>query len=110
MSLFFSKSINYIKTYIISWIFRYRKITFADLLKAVYRTELYKWELSFDYFPILYSLKGIKKSAAFSTIKTIFDEITYNLIIGREINIKNFLFSSVTSKKIFIFKIYSRNF
>jgi hypothetical protein len=70
------------------------KILVADLLKAVCRTELYKWELSFDYFPILYSLNGIKKSAAFSTIKTIFDEITYNLVIGREINIKKSDFSS----------------
>ena len=54
-------------------------------------------ELSFDYIPILYSLKGIRKSAASSTIKTIFDEITYNLVIGREVNIRKSDFSSAFS-------------
>ncbi len=94
----FSKSQTYnSKLIIIDGFSGSGKILIADLLKAVYGTELYKWELSFDYIPILYSLKGIKKSAAFSTIKTIFDEITYNLVIGREVNIKKSDFSSALS-------------
>lgn len=94
----FSKSVNYgSKPIIIDGFSGSGKILIADLLKAIPETELYKWELSFDYIPILYSLNGIKKSAASSTIKTIFDEITYNLVIGREINIRKTDFSSAFS-------------
>ena len=67
----FSKSVNYSsKPILIDGFSGSGKILVADLIKAIYETELYKWELSFDYIPILYSLKGIKKSAASSTIKT----------------------------------------
>ena len=96
--IIFSKSVNYCsKPILIDGFSGSGKILVADLLKAIDETELYKWELSFDYIPILYSLNGIRKAAASSTIKTIFDEITYNLVIGREINIRKSDFSSVFS-------------
>ena len=41
------------------------KILIAELLKAVNSTEICKWELSYDYIPILYSF-GIQKKAASS--------------------------------------------
>ena len=64
------------------------KILIAELLKAVKSTEISKWELSYDYIPILYSFGSIQKKAASSTLRTIFDEITYTMSIGREINLR----------------------
>ena len=40
------------------------KILIAELLKAVKSTEISKWELSYDYIPILYSFGSIQKKAA----------------------------------------------
>ena len=58
----FSKSTSYSsKPILIDGFSGSGKILVADLLKAITETELFKWELSFDYIPILYSLKGIKK-------------------------------------------------
>ena len=37
------------------------KILIAELLKAINDTEITKWELSFDYLPILFSLGSIEK-------------------------------------------------
>ena len=37
------------------------KILIAELLKAVNSTEISKWELSYDYIPILYSFGNIEK-------------------------------------------------
>ncbi len=64
------------------------KILIAELLKAINDTEITKWELSFDYLPILFSLGSIEKEAAKSLLRTIFDEITYNMAIGRELNFR----------------------
>tara|TARA_Y100000739_G_C20606738_1_gene466028 strand:+ start:230 stop:1264 length:1035 start_codon:yes stop_codon:yes gene_type:complete len=64
------------------------KILIAELLKAVNSTEISKWELSYDYIPILYSFGNIEKKAATSTLRTIFDEITYTMSIGRELNLR----------------------
>lgn len=64
------------------------KILISELLKAVNNTEISKWELSLDYLPILYSFGAIEKEAAISTLRTIFDEITYTMSIGREINLR----------------------
>ena len=58
------------------------KILVAELLKAVSNTEISKWELSFDYLPILYSFGSINKASAISTLRTIFDEI-YKININR---------------------------
>lgn len=64
------------------------KILMAELLKAINHTEITKWELSFDYLPILFSLGSIEKEAAKSLLRTIFDEITYTMSIGRELNLR----------------------
>ena len=64
------------------------KILMAELLKAINNTEITKWELSFDYLPILFSLGSIEKEAAKSLLRTIFDEITYTMSIGRELNFR----------------------
>ena len=64
------------------------KILIAELLKAIKDTEVTKWVLSFDYLPILFSLGSMKKDAAKSLLRTIFDEITYNMSIGRELNFR----------------------
>ena len=64
------------------------KILIAELLKAINNTEITKWELSFDYLPILFSLGSIEKEAAKSLLRTIFDEITYTMAIGRELNFR----------------------
>lgn len=64
------------------------KILISELLKAVNNTEISQWELSLDYLPILYSFRAIEKEAAISTLRTIFDETTYTLSIGRELNLR----------------------
>ena len=71
------------------------KILISELLKAIRPTEITKLNLNFDYLPILYSLGSIDKQAAISTLRTSFDQITYDLVIGREINLrrKDLLFS-----------------
>lgn len=85
----FSKSSKYkSKPIIIDGFSGSGKILVAELLKAVNNTEISKWELSFDYLPILYSYGAIEKKAAISTLRTIFDEITYTMAIGREINLR----------------------
>ena len=74
----------------------------SEILKAFNNTEITKWELAFDYIPILYSFASIEKEAAKSTLRTIFDEITYNISIGRELNCRRkdllFVFETVGRK------------
>ena len=62
------------------------KILISELLKSFSNAEITKWELAFDYLPILYSFETIEKNAAQSTLRTIFDEVTYTVSIGRELN------------------------
>lgn len=62
------------------------KILISELLKCFINIEITKWELAFDYLPILYSFKSIEEEAARSTLRTIFDESTYTVSIGRELN------------------------
>ena len=62
------------------------KILISELLKSFTNAEITKWELAFDYLPILYSFETIEKEAAQSTLRTIFDEVTYTISIGRELN------------------------
>ena len=64
------------------------KILIAELLKAIKNTEIARVELTFDYLPIIYSLGQINKSAANAYLKTLFDRLTYYMIIGREINLR----------------------
>ncbi len=88
-NIYFSKSSKYnSRPIIIDGFSGSGKILIAELLKAVSNTEISKWELSFDYLPILYSFGSIKKEAAISTLRTIFDEVTYTMAIGREINLR----------------------
>ena len=64
------------------------KILISELLKAYNNSEISTWNISFDYLPILYSFESIEKEAAKSTLQTIFDEITYNISIGRNLNLR----------------------
>ena len=64
------------------------KVLIAELLKAIKNTEVARVEGTFDYLPIIYSLGQINKSAAQAYLKTLFDRLTYYMIIGREINLR----------------------
>ena len=87
MTIKFSKSSKYdSKPIIIDGFSGSGKILISEILKAFNNTELTKWELALDYIPILYSFESIEKEAAKSTLRTIFDEITYNISLGRELN------------------------
>ena len=89
MEFNFSKSSKYnSKPIIIDGFSGSGKIIIAELLKSVYLTEISKWELSFDYIPVLYSFKKMQRDCAISTLQTIFDEITYTMAIGRELNFR----------------------
>ena len=83
----FSKSSKYnSKPIIIDGFSGSGKILISELLKAFNNSEISIWNISFDYLPILYSFKTIEKEAAKSTLRSIFDEITYNISIGRNFN------------------------
>ena len=83
----FSKSSKYnSKPIIIDGFSGSGKILISELLKAFNNSEISIWNISFDYLPILYSFKTIEKEAAKSTLRSIFDEITYNISIGRNLN------------------------
>ncbi len=87
VKLNFSKSSKYdSKPIIIDGFSGSGKILISELLKAYSNAEISTWNLSFDYLPILYSFKTIEKEAAKSTLRTLFDEITYNISIGRNLN------------------------
>lgn len=87
MTIKFSKSSRYnSKPIIIDGFSGSGKILVSEILKAFNNTEITKWELAFDYIPILYSFESIETEAAKSTLRTIFDEITYTISIGRELN------------------------
>ena len=64
------------------------KILISELLKAYNNSEISTWNISFDYLPILYSFESIEKEDAKSTLQNIFDEITYNISIGRNLNLR----------------------
>ncbi len=78
------------------------KILISELLKAFKNTEISTWNVSFDYMPILYSFEKIEKEAAKSTLRTIFDRITYYISIGRNLNwrIKDLSFAFDHPKKL----------
>ena len=68
-NIYFSKSSKYnSRPIIIDGFSGSGKILIAELLKAVSNTEISKWELSFDYLPILYSFGSIKKEAAMAKL------------------------------------------
>ena len=89
MKVSFSKSTKYESNpIIIDGFSGSGKILIAELLKTFHFTEISKWELSYDYIPILYSFEKIDEESAKSTLRTIFDEITYTISIGRELNLR----------------------
>ena len=87
VKLNFSKSSKYnSKPIIIDGFSGSGKILISELLKAYTNAEISTWNVSFDYLPILYSFEKIEKDAARSTLRTIFDRITYYISIGRNLN------------------------
>ena len=85
----FSKKNNYLSNLIVIDGFSGSgKILIAELLKAIKDTEVARVEGTFDYLPIIYSLGQINQSAADAYLKTLFDRLTYYMIIGREINLR----------------------
>ena len=64
------------------------KILIAELIKPFKNTEIARIEGNFDYLPIMHSFGLIEKNTAHAFLQTLFDRLTYYMLIGREINLR----------------------
>ena len=64
------------------------KLLVCNLLAAIEGMEAWRHVNSFDHLPVIYGMNAIEESAAITLIKNIFDELTYNTCISREVNFR----------------------
>lgn len=64
------------------------KLVLSELTKALSNTECWQHDYLFDTLPIIDNENDISSTAASALLRTKFDELTYNLIIGRNINFR----------------------
>ena len=64
------------------------KLLLAELTKAITNSECWQHEYLFDSIPIVHGEGKIDESTASMLLKTSFDMLSYNLMIGRNINLR----------------------
>jgi len=64
------------------------KSLMASLLTSVKNSEMWRYNMTFDHLPIYYGGNKIEESAAVSLIRTLFDKVTYNSFLSREVNLR----------------------